>query len=311
MKRQFCTLSMCLIMFTVTSSIQGNELSDVDMAEQAKHLIACYMEGDIDAYYTLNATGGEGLVPVFLEVLDDSDANVRILAVNQLTNYRKVETIGPISDVLKHDSHEGVRAAAATSLGQLGYRESSPYLLDALNYESASVVEAAIRGLGWLKSREAVQPLKDKLRGDNEKDWVIQRAAADALQDITDEDWGQGIHEFPPELRVRDADITLEAYQRAMEYLGERLPEMIDTTITTEELTSGEGFYIGYWNRLTIIEGYQLKQNLQIQQGKLQQTLQSGKLNEVTEDDVNNAQKAYDDARQKYEDFLADSVWAD
>ena len=67
MKRQFCTLSMCLMVFTVTGSIQGNELSDVDMAEQAKHLIACYMEGDIDAYYTLNATGGEGLVPVFLE----------------------------------------------------------------------------------------------------------------------------------------------------------------------------------------------------------------------------------------------------
>ena len=110
---------------------------------------------------------------------------------------------------------------------------------------------------------------------------------------------------------MRDADITLEAYQRAMEYLGERLPEMIDTTSTTEELTSAEGFYVGYWNRLTIIEGYHLKQNLQVCKGALQQTLQSRKLNEVIEDDVMNAQKEYDEARQKYEDFLANSVWAD
>ncbi|MDE0040846.1 MAG: HEAT repeat domain-containing protein, partial [Candidatus Poribacteria bacterium] len=286
MKRQFRTLGICLVIFAVTSSTQGNGLSDCDMTAQAKHLITHYKDGDFDAYYTLNATDGEGLVPVFLEALEDSDASVRILALNQLTNYRKAETIGSISNVLKHDSDEEVRAAAASSLGQLGYRESSPYLLGALNDESVSVVEAAIRGLGWLQSEAAIEPLKRKLQGDNEEDWMIQRASADALQDITGEDWSQGIHEFPPELRVRDADITFEAYQRTMKYLGERLPEMIDTTITTEELTSGEGFYIGYWNHLTIIEGYHLKQSLQIQKGALQKTLQSQKLNEVTEDDV-------------------------
>ena len=86
---------------------------------------------------------------------------------------------------------------------------------------------------------------------------------------------------------------------------------MIDTTITTEELTSRERFYIGYWNRLTIIEGYHLKQNLQIHKGTLQRTLQAQKLNEATEDDIINAQKAYDQARGKYEDFLANSIWAD
>ena len=311
MKRQLCTLSICLMMFIVANSIQGNELNGVDIAERANDLIVRYKEGDVHAYYTLNATGGEGLVPVFLEALNDSDANVRILAVNQLTGYRKEETIGPISDLLKHDRDEQVRAAAALSLGQLGYQQARLFLLDALSDESPSVVEAAIRGLGWLKSREALQPLKDKLRGDSESDWEVQRAAADALQDITGEDWSQGIHEFPPELRVRDTDITFEAYQRTMKYLGEVLPEMFDTTITTEELTSGEGFYIGYWNHLTIIEGYHLKQNLQIQKGALQHTLQSQKLDEVTEDDVLNAQMAYDQARQKYEHFLANSVWAD
>ena len=135
--------------------------------------------------------------------------------------------------MLKHDGHERVRAAAVSSLGQLGHREASPCLLDSLNDESADVVQAAIRGLGWLKSKEAIEPLKEKLRGDNEEDWEVQRAAADALQDITGKDWSQGIHEFPPEFRVRDADISVIAYQRAMKYLGVRHPEMIDTTITT------------------------------------------------------------------------------
>ena len=303
--------SICLAIFAIVSSLHGNGLTGNDIAEQARDDLVRYKKGDEIAYYRLDAIRDERLFPVFLEALNDSDADVRILAVNQLTNYRKAETIAPISDVLKHDSHEGVRATAASSLGQLGYNEAGKFLLDALNDESPNVVEAAIRGLGWLRFEEAIEPLTEKLRGDNEKDWAIQRAAADALRDITGKDWDCGIHEFPPDLRVRDADITLEANQSAMEYLAERLPEMIDTTITTEELTSGEGFYTRYWNHLTIIEGYQLKQNMQVHKGALQQTLQSQKLSDATEEDVTAAQKAYDAARQKYEDFLAHSVWAD
>ena len=303
--------SICLTIFAIVSSLHGNGLTGNDIVEQARDDLVRYKQGDGIAYYRLDATRDERLFPVFLEALNDSDANVRVLAVNQLTAYRKEETIGPISTLLKHDKNEEVRAAAASSLGQLGYNEAVQFLLDALNDESPNVVEAAMRGLGWLRSEEAIEPLKRKLRGDNEKDWAIQRAAADALQDITGEDWDCGIHEFPPDLRVRDADITLEAYQLAMEYLAERLPEMIDTTITTEELTSGEGFYTGYWNHLTIIEGYQLKQNFQVHKVAVHQTLQSQKLSEATEEDVIAAQKAYDAARQKYEDFLAHSVWAD
>ena len=303
--------SICLAIFAIVSSLHGNGLTGNDIAEQARDDLVRYKKGDEIAYYRLDAIRDERLFPVFLEALNDSDADVRILAVNQLTNYRKAETIAPISDVLKHDSHEEVRATAASSLGQLGYNEAGKFLLDALNDESPNVVEAAIRGLGWLRSEEAIEPLTAKLRGDNEKDWAIQRAAADALRDITGKDWDCGIHEFPPDLRVRDADITLEAYQRAMEYLAERLPEMIDTTITTEELTSGEGFYTGYWNHLTIIEGYQLKQSFQVHKVAVHQTSQSQKLSEATAEDVIAAQKAYDAARQKYEDFLAHSVWAD
>ncbi len=311
MNKQSLALCICLMVFAITTSIHGNELTHADAEEKARNLINRYREGDVDAYYSLNAGGDEGLVPVFLEALGDSNADVRILGVNQLTNYRKAATIGPISDVLKHDSHEGVRAAAASSLGQIGQNEAGRFLLDALNDESSNVVEAAIRGLGWLKSEEAIEPLTEKLRGDNVKDWAIQRAAADALQDITGDDWDHGIHVFPPELRVRDADFTNQAYQRTMRYLGERLPEMIDTTATTEELTWEERFYIGHWNHLTIIEGYQLKQNVQVHKWALQLTLQSQKLSEATEDDVKNAQKAYDGANQKYGDFLATSMWAD
>ena len=302
---------ICLTIFAIASSIHGKGLTGDDIVEQARDALVSYEQGDQMGYYKLDATRDERLFPVFLEALNYSDANVRILAVNQLTDYRKAETIGPISALLKYDRNKQVRAAAASSLGQLGYQQARPFLLDSLNDESPNVVEAAMRGLGWLRSEEAVEPLKRKLRGDNQEDWVIQRAAADALRDITGEDCNYGIHEFPPELRVRDADITFEAYQRAMKYLGERLPEMIDTTATTEELTSGERFYVGYWNHLTIIEGYHLKQSLQIQKGALQQTLQSQKLDEATEYDVVNARKAYNQARQKYEEFLANSVWAD
>ena len=190
--------SICLTIFAIVSSLHGNGLTGNDIVEQARDDLVRYKQGDGIAYYRLDATRDERLFPVFLEALNDSDANVRILAINQLTNYKKVEAIGPISDVLKHASHEGVRAAAASSLDQLGHQEANRHLLDALSDRSANVERAAIRGLGRLKSKESIESLKEKLRGDNEEDWEVQRAAADALQDITGEDWSRGIHEFSP-----------------------------------------------------------------------------------------------------------------
>ena len=97
---------MYLLSFSIASFIQANgALTGDDIAAQAKELIARYKQGDPgDHYYKLTITSDERLVPVFLDVLNDTDAKIRILAISQLSKYRKKEAIGPIAQLLYGNS---------------------------------------------------------------------------------------------------------------------------------------------------------------------------------------------------------------
>ena len=58
--KQLGLFSTCLMILAVTNSIQANELTEVDIEEQARQLINRYREGDVDAYYTLNVQAAKG-----------------------------------------------------------------------------------------------------------------------------------------------------------------------------------------------------------------------------------------------------------
>ena len=303
--------SMCLLSLSIASSIQGNGgLTGDDIAAQARGLIVRYGQGDLDVYRRLKITRDDRLVPVFLEALNHSSSKIKIFAVGLLTEYRKKEAIGPITELLKHDENADVRAASAVSLGRLGAVESSTDLLNAVNDKSPRVVRVAVRALGRLKCKEAIEPLQKKLSHDNERDWLLRLAAIDALHDITGKYPHQGIRDIPPEARIRDKDITLQAYEVAMENLGSAL-HRIDNADSMEELTVDEGFHRDYSKIIIVLEGYFLKQNAQIRKRTLENASLAQKLGEMSEDDMTNAKTAYDQAQQKYEDFLANSVWAD
>ena len=303
---------MYLLSFSIASFIQANgALTGDDIAAQAKELIARYKQGDPgDHYYKLTITSDERLVPVFLEVLNDTDAKIRILAISQLSKYRKKEAIGPIAQLLRQDKNAGVRAAAALSLGRYRAAESSADLLNALNDESPRVVRAAIRGLGRLKSKEAVEPLKANLSIENKKNWAVRRAAKDALESIIGEVWRQHIRKIPAEFRLRDEDITFQAYELAMENLGNALGK-IGSANSIEGLTADEEFFRDYAKTAIVIEGYYLKQNAEIYKKALENARLSVELGEMTNDDVTKANATYNQAQARYENFLANSVWAD
>ena len=311
MKKLLMLLSACMIIFPMVSSVRGSGRPEDEIVDHVKELISRYKQGDREAYDLLIVNIDEKLFPVYLEALRDTDAKVRRLAIMQLARYKNKEAIAPIAQLLKDDASEGVRREAAFRLGLLTYPESSRFLIDGLDDDSQRVVQEAIRALGKLKFKEAIEPLKEKLKGDNEKDWEIQRTAAYALRDITGKDWSEGIHKVAPEYRMRDEDITLEACLGAVHFFGEAIPGMIDTSIIIDDLIDKELYYIGSSDSFTVIKGYFLKQSAQLQKVSLAQTLLARKLGTMTDDDVTNAKAAYDEAQKEYENFLGNSAWAD
>ena len=57
-----------------------------------------------------------------------------------------------------------------------------------------------------------------------------------------------------------EEDLTEQAYEDAISYFKDYLPELMEKYPTTEELRLSEGFYIGYVNNLLTIRGYVMKQ---------------------------------------------------
>ena len=305
-------LGTCLLSFSITSSIQGNgALKGEDIAAQARELIVRYGQGDSGVYYRMANTRDDRLVPVFLEALKNSNSRIKILARSQLRKYGKKETIVPMVELLKHDENADVRAAAAASLARFRTAESSQDLLNALHDESPRVVRAAIRVLGHLKSKEAVVPLKARLSIDNEKNWAVRRAAKDALESIIGADWKRSMREIPPQFRARNEDITHQAYEAAMENLGSSALGKINRAGSIRELSVDEEFLRDYGKTVIVIEGYYLKQNAEIYRKALENARLSVELGEMTNDDVTKAEATYNQAQSRYEDFLANSVWAD
>ena len=310
MKKLLTMMTVCLIVFVLVLSVRGSGRPADDVKDHAQELIQRYKQGDREAYDLLIGNIDEELFPVYLEALRDTDAKVRSFAIRQLARYKKKEAIAPIGQLLESDASEGVRREAASRLGQLTYPESSQFLIDALDDDSQRVVEAAIRGLGELKSKEAIEPLKVKLKGDNEKDWEIQRAAAYALRDITGKDWSNGIHDIPPGMRIRDEELTFEQLGRSIGYLRS-LGGLIDQAVALEELTSTERFYLGVPNSLLLIRGYYLKHNAQLSKVALEQALFLQKSGEMMAEGVERAQASYNESREKYSHYLANSSRSD
>ena len=310
MKKLLMLLSACMIIFLMVSSVRGSGRPEDEIVDHVKELISRYKQGDREAYDLLIVHIDEKLFPVYLEALRDTDAKVRRLAIMQLARYKNKEAIAPIAQLLKDDASEGVRREAAFRLGLLTYPESSRFLIETLNDDSQRVVKAAIRALGKLKSKEAIEPLKEKLKGDNEKDWEIQRAAAYALREITGKDWSEGIHDVPPGMRVRDEELTFEELERSIGFLR-NLGGLIENTIILEELTPTELFNLAVPNHLLWIKGCRLKRNAQLHKGALERALLLRKLGEMTAESVKDVQAAYNEARDKYIHYLANSSRSD
>jgi hypothetical protein len=73
----------------------------------------------------------------------------------------------------------------------------------------------------------------------------------------------QQSHPYPEELRIKDAKLTIEASQSAIQNLW-AIKNHITNSKSLEDIVDDPLFYIGYHSNLTMIEGYVLKLNFEL-----------------------------------------------
>ncbi len=133
---------------------------DVQTRRRIVGLLTTLGEDNIELYFR----------PVFLVLLGDSDAAVRVSAIGGLVEDESKLLMGKLMDLLHADPEDAVREAAAIALGRFAYRaqcaklgDDAPRLREALlrsaRTEETDVRRRAIESLGYLNGDDTVQDL--------------------------------------------------------------------------------------------------------------------------------------------------------
>lgn len=121
----------------------------------------------------------------WIDALKDNSAEVACEAAAALGSTGVSGAVAPLSEVLVNASgyyHSIVRAAAASSLGQLGFSAALPALIAGVRDPMAEASAEAVRALAILGDRNAIAPLIEVV--DNRDGFflpVVRRAAILAL----------------------------------------------------------------------------------------------------------------------------------
>src|SRR5262249_55053768 len=127
--------------------------------------------------------GGPAVAPL-RKLLDDTDPEVRVEAVQALARIGDAASVGEIVKMMKTDPNEGVRFVVIEALGDFG-AEGAPAvgaLIDVLSNRDWEVVTSAKRSLGYI-GKPAVGPLGKALEDSSRPVEVRQHILA-ALADI-------------------------------------------------------------------------------------------------------------------------------
>jgi hypothetical protein len=125
--------------------------------------------------------------PYLKELIHHEDDFVRDQAMNEYAMLVDVEDADFILEMAKDKSWETRGAAAYISMTLVDDPRQVPVLIEMLNDEKVSVRDAAIRALGFKRSREAVPALEQLLRDllAKDQDGHTRATAAETLYSIT------------------------------------------------------------------------------------------------------------------------------
>ena len=118
------------------------------------------------------------------EALSDSDASVRLAAVNSLGGLQDPAAIAALAKAMKEDTDARVREAAAWALGEIDDNRAVPHLLEALKSErTAKVRVKIIESLSSIDDPSAVSGVSAALKDASVE---VRRAAVEALGEFED-----------------------------------------------------------------------------------------------------------------------------
>lgn len=144
-------------------------LNDPDYNIRKSALAAC-------AYFQSPLT-----VEALIRVLRERTFSEREEAIRILGKIKDIRAVQPVSDALLYSDWMSIRSAAATALGEMGYDEALPALLEGLGDFEAPVRANVAEALGQISSEKAIPTLIQSMR--HEKGWNV-RHMANALAKI-------------------------------------------------------------------------------------------------------------------------------
>jgi len=134
---------------------------------------------------------GEPATSALVELLADKDARVARMALDALAVSGDAKALLPVL-ALSRSENKQLREAVAKALGAYSAPEAATRLIELLADPEKSVMLAAIRALGRIRDRTAIEPLVRLIeRAVTElKDNNIRAAAGEALEAITNQQHG-------------------------------------------------------------------------------------------------------------------------
>lgn len=149
---------------------------------------------------------GGVVVHLLYPLLKDKDDDVRKFAIDLMGDIKT--NVDPSKIVpLLHDPNANVRAAAARSLGLLGYRDAIPSIIEALKDEEW-VRFSALDALGELKAEEAVSDIASLLADSSE---AVRFAAIEALGKIGSEKAVDALMAYLPKASVDEGNAVIKS----------------------------------------------------------------------------------------------------
>jgi hypothetical protein len=135
-------------------------------------------------------------VPLLLESLSDSDANVRANAARALGDMRVAAATRPLTELLKKEQDGGVIQQTSLALANLGCSDALPVLKDAAGHKDEQTRMWVLQAIGRVGGKPDVRFLAGYL---TDRSQSVQEMAGQAIEQIAGVDFG-----FPKESGPKD-----------------------------------------------------------------------------------------------------------
>jgi len=111
--------------------------------------------------------------------------------------------------------------------------------------------------------------------------------------------------------RMREENFSAKDFAEALSYFEEDLPQALRNKARTEDVRNSESYKIGYPNVMTTIKGYVLRQDMLLRLAERDLTVEKSRRGRAIKADVASANARFQEAKQRFCDFLKNALYSD